>query len=128
METITPWTILLLALILFSGFNEPDQKSGINSRQTKSVSWNIWPGEAPGGPVDLPPEIDITEPSDTLIAGKRIIKLHNVSVPTITIYKPDPAVDTRTAVVIAPGGGFWILAMDLDAPDSDPAACRQNSS
>ena len=117
MKTITHGAFMLLALILFSGFIESDQKSHTKSQQTEPVSWEIWPGEAPGKEVDLGPEVDITKPGDTLIAGKRIIKLHNVSVPTVTIYKPDPSIDTRTAVLIAPGGGFWILAMDLEGTE-----------
>ena len=117
MKTISSWALLLLAMILFSAFNGPDHKSSNKIHQTEPVSWNIWPGEAPGGPVDLPPEIDITKPTDTLIAGERIIKLQNVTVPTVTIYKPDPSIDTKTAVIIAPGGGFWILAMDLEGTE-----------
>jgi acetyl esterase/lipase len=117
MKTITHWALVLLVLILFSGFNGPDHKSNKNTQQTEPLTWEIWPGKAPGKEVDLGPEIDITKPADTLIAGERIIKLHNVSVPTVTIYKPHPAIDTRTAVVIAPGGGFWILAMDLEGTE-----------
>lgn len=117
MKTLFTWAFMLPALIVFSGFSGPDHKSASETQKTEPISWNIWPGEAPGGPVDLPPEIDITKPTDTLIAGERIIKLHNVSVPTVTIYKPDPSIDTKTAVVIAPGGGFWILAMDLEGTE-----------
>ncbi len=117
MKTLINWAPTLLALVIFSGFSEPYQKSGNESQQAKPLTWNIWPGEAPGGPVELPPEIDITLPTDTLIAGKRIIKLQNVSIPTVTIYKPDPSIDTKTAVIIAPGGGFWILAMDLEGTE-----------
>jgi acetyl esterase/lipase len=81
------------------------------------VTWDLWPEGAPGGIKDLGPEIDTTKDTDDLIAGRRIIKLHNVSVPQLTIYKPDAAIDTGTAVVIAPGGGFWILAMDLEGTE-----------
>lgn len=117
MKTMIGWTSMLLALILFSGFSNRDNANSNASTENKPLTWNIWPGEAPGGPVELPPETDITLPTDTLIAGERIIKLHNVTVPTISIYKPDPSIDTKTAVIIAPGGGFWILAMDLEGTE-----------
>lgn len=117
MKTIKQWAIILPALIILSGFTVSEFETDKKVSQSKAETWNIWPGQAPGKAVDLGPEIDITKPTDTLIAGERIIKLHNVSVPTITIYKPDPAIDTRTAVVIAPGGGFWILAMDLEGTE-----------
>ena len=108
---------MLIAMLSFYAFNEPSKDTINETKLPDPLTWNIWPGEAPGGPVDLPPEIDITKPTDTLIAGERIIKLQNVTVPTITIYKPDPAIDTKTAVIIAPGGGFWILAMDLEGTE-----------
>ena len=108
---------MLLALLTFYACNEPTNNVGKESHLPDPLTWNIWPGEAPGEIVDLPPEIDLTEPTDKLIAGERIIKLHNVSVPTVTIYRPDPAIDTKTAVIIAPGGGHWILAMDLEGTE-----------
>jgi len=108
---------MLFALIIFSGFSNRDKADSKASGNNTPLSWNIWPGEAPGGPVDLPSEIDITKPTDKLIAGERIIKLQNVTVPTVSIYKPDPSIDTKTAVIIAPGGGFWILAMDLEGTE-----------
>lgn len=109
MKKLPALAFLFVAILSFFSCNGQENK--------EPITWNIWPGEAPGGPVDLPAEIDITKPSDTLIAGRRIIKLQNVTIPMVTIYKPDPAIDTKTAVIIAPGGGFWILAMDLEGTE-----------
>lgn len=81
------------------------------------LTWNLWPGQPPGVFKELPPEVDKTTPDDKLIAGRRIIKLANVSIPQLAIYKPDPAIDTGTAVIIAPGGGHWILAYDLEGTE-----------
>jgi acetyl esterase/lipase len=77
----------------------------------------LWPGVAPDEPKPLPPEADMTKPTDPLIAGRRIIKLGNVSTPTITIYRPDPAKDTGATVVVCPGGGYHILALDLEGTE-----------
>lgn len=79
--------------------------------------WNLWPGEAPGEVEVLPGESDRTKDGDRLVAGKRVIRLQNVSVPTLTIYKPDPKIDTGASVIIAPGGGHVILAMDLEGTE-----------
>lgn len=50
------------------------------------ITWNLWPGEAPGEIVTLPPEPYRITDNDNHVAGKRLIRLQNVSVPTITIY------------------------------------------
>lgn len=38
----------------------------------------------------------------------------NVSVPTLQIYKPEPSINTGTAVVIAPGGGLYALSIESE--------------
>ncbi len=81
------------------------------------ITWNLWPGEAPGEIETLPPESDSTTDDSRLAAGKRVTRLQNVSVPTLTIYKPDPRIDTGASVIIAPGGGFRILAIDLEGTE-----------
>lgn len=81
------------------------------------IVWNLWPSDPPGEVVTLPPESDRTKATDKLVAGKRLIRLQNVSVPTLTIYKPEPKIDTGVALVIAPGGGHTILAMDLEGTE-----------
>ncbi len=75
---------------------------------------NVWPGPPPGETKTLPPEADETKDSDKLIGGRRIIKLGNVSVPQLAVYRPSKDKDTGAAVVICPGGGFNILAYDLE--------------
>jgi acetyl esterase/lipase len=77
----------------------------------------LWPGKAPGETAALPPEADTTKPTDDLIAGRRLIRLGNVSDPTITVYSPDPAKNTGAAVVVCPGGGYYILALDLEGTE-----------
>ena len=48
---------------------------------------------------------------------KPIDRLTNVSRPTITVYRPDKDKDTQTAVVICPGGGYSILATNLEGEE-----------
>ncbi len=79
--------------------------------------YDLWPGKPPGETKDLPPEADQTKPEDRLIAGRRIIKLGNVSTPQIAIYRPPAEIDTGAAVVICPGGGHHILAYDLEGTE-----------
>ena len=99
-------TALLLACVTIAtaGASEP-------------ITWNIWPGQPPGDEAQLGPEFDRTGADGRLVAGRRVIRLTNVSVPTVAIFKPKPEVDTGAAVVIAPGGGHTILAYDLEGTE-----------
>ena len=81
------------------------------------ATWNLWPDTPPGKVVTLPPESDRTTAESRLAGGKRVTRLQNVSVPTLTIYKPDSKIDTGASVIIAPGGGFTILAFDLEGTE-----------
>ncbi len=77
---------------------------------------NLWPAEPPDETLELPPEVDKTKNTDRLIAGRRIIKLGNVSTPQIAVYRPTTT-QTRSAIVICPGGGHHILAYDLEGTE-----------
>lgn len=81
------------------------------------ITWNLWPGQPPDDQAQLGPEFDRTGTDGRLVAGRRVIRLTNVSVPTVAIFKPKPEVDTGAAVVIAPGGGHTILAYDLEGTE-----------
>ncbi len=87
------------------------------SQAAEPIVWKLWPGEPPGEVAETGPEFDRTQPDDRLVAGRRVTRLTNVSTPSIDIFKPHAAVDTGTAVIIAPGGGHNILAYDLEGTE-----------
>jgi acetyl esterase/lipase len=76
----------------------------------------IWPHGAPGAPTNPAPEGDTTTAKENLIAGKPLVRLGNVSVPTLTLYTPSGK-STGAAVVVFPGGGYRILAIDLEGTE-----------
>ncbi len=59
----------------------------------------------------------MTKDSDNLVDGRRLIRLGGISNPTITIYRPPSQRDTGAAVVVFPGGGYRILALDLEGTE-----------
>lgn len=76
----------------------------------------IWPKGAPGETTALE-EHDTTSDKNPLIAGRRIIRLTDVGNPTITVYLPPKAKNTGAAVLVFPGGGYNILAFDLEGTE-----------
>lgn len=85
-----------------------------------SAEWPVlplWPGSAPGETNALGEEKDMTKPTDGKIAGRPVIRLGNVSAPTVTIYRAPKEKNTGAAVVVFPGGGYHILAMDLEGTE-----------
>ncbi len=78
---------------------------------------HLWPNGAPGERGDVGPEKDTTTAKDGLVGGRPLIRLGNVTVPEITLYRPPKEKDTGAAVVVFPGGGYSILAMDLEGTE-----------
>jgi acetyl esterase/lipase len=71
---------------------------------------NIWPGVAPGSETWTQKEREVKDtPLGTVI--------FNVVTPTLTAYLPERSKATGTGVIIAPGGAFVALAIDLEARD-----------
>jgi acetyl esterase/lipase len=91
--------------------------TAICAQAAEPLTINLWPDKPPGEVAELPAEADQTKPDDKLIAGRRIIKLGNVSVPQITYFRPPTDKDTGCSVVICPGGGHHILAYDLEGTE-----------
>lgn len=77
----------------------------------------IWPGTPPDAQPMPGPESSATSGPDSLIGGKPVVAVSNVSQPTMTVYAPQGK-NTGAAVVVFPGGGFQILAMDLEGTEA----------
>ncbi|HEY9776241.1 MAG TPA: alpha/beta hydrolase [Planktothrix sp.] len=75
----------------------------------------IWPGIPPASRPLTGAEVDKTETKE-LVAGKPWQYVGNVSKPTITVYSPKEN-NTGAAVIVFPGGGYQILAMDLEGTE-----------
>ena len=77
--------------------------AGAAGAADKPLVLDLWPGKPPG-------EVPADEEKFTGKPGSR--NLTNVRRPTITVYRPAPDKNTGAAVVIAPGGGYNVLAWD----------------
>lgn len=79
----------------------------LSARAAEPTTLKLWPGKAPGEAKDIGPE-KVTEPKN----DKDVKRVGNVSEPTITIYSPPNEKANGSAVVVAPGGGYSILAIE----------------
>ncbi len=62
-----------------------------------------------------PETVEHTGPHD-LVAGRPWLSVERVSRPTMTVY-PAQGKNTRAAVIVFPGGGYEVLAMDLEGTE-----------
>src|SRR5580658_5772643 len=77
----------------------------------------LWPNGAPGEKGDVGTERDMTKPDDGLVGGRPVVRIGNVSKPTLTLYRPSQDKDTGAAMIVCPGGGYTILALDLEGTE-----------
>jgi acetyl esterase/lipase len=77
---------------------------------------DLWPHGAPGTPPNPVPESDLSTATDRLVAGKAVIRLGHISIPTLTVYQPKQK-NTGAAIVVFPGGAYQILAIDLEGAE-----------
>ncbi len=77
---------------------------------------SIWPQSPPEWNAPDQPERDTTGPDGRTVAGKRVVRFGFVSHPELHVYRA-PGSSGDTAVLICPGGGYNILAWDLEGTE-----------
>lgn len=72
----------------------------------------IWPGKVPDAVLLAGPEYTqtVSEPSPGAVVVGKVFR------PTMTVYSPKEK-NTGAAVVVFPGGGYWVLYMDLEGTE-----------
>jgi acetyl esterase/lipase len=77
----------------------------------------LWPDVPPGEKAMPNLEHNTTKPTDRLVAGRSVIRLADVSMPTISVYPAHGPKPTGAAVLVCPGGAYNILAADLEGTE-----------
>jgi acetyl esterase/lipase len=108
-------SILALSIVFAFGGGLPAQTPAWQP-SPEHTQLPIWPAAAPDAQPAAGPETVTTSGKDDLIAGKPVVAVSNVSQPTMTVYSPKGK-NTGVAVVVFPGGGYQILAMDLEGTE-----------
>ena len=82
----------------------PAPAAPLASRQVVQV----WDGRVPGAPNPAQHE------STVVVPGQGLHVVRNVTTPTLTVFPASSANASKTAVIVAPGGGFRVLAIDQE--------------
>ena len=77
----------------------------------------LFPQGVPEGKRDLGTEKDMTTAKDNLIMGRPVMRLGNVTDPSIAFYPAAAANNSGAMVIVFPGGGYNILALDLEGTE-----------
>ncbi len=112
-------TLLALVVIVGAPRDAPAQSCWRPASGQTQIP--LWPGTPPGSR----PGIGAEAVHDAVDAGTGVRKLvgampysyiENVSLPTITLYSATTG-NTGAAVIVYPGGGFNVLAMDVEGTE-----------
>jgi acetyl esterase/lipase len=83
----------------------------ISTYAQKSEIIYLWPGKVPGELKEKQPPIIDTSKND------KILRFDEVTNPAIEVFLPDKAIKSGSAVIVCPGGGYNILAYDLEGTE-----------
>ncbi len=86
----------------------------INTSMAQENPILLFPKGAPGETIKLIEKAD-TDGGKT--GGESVLRITNVSEPTITIYHAPDDVASGAAMIVCPGGGYNILAYDLEGDE-----------
>jgi len=101
--------VMVCASVPYTGASATVWQPSVGRTQTP-----IWPGTPPD--TQPMPGAETKAVRTRLVAGRPWTAVTNVSRPTMTVYAPQGK-NTGAAVVVFPGGGFQVLAIDLEGTE-----------
>jgi acetyl esterase/lipase len=107
---------LIFALCVVAAFGSLGAQKSVWQPSPGHTQVPIWPGAVPDAQPVAGPEDDTTTVTDSLVAGRPWVLVAHVSRPTMTVYS-STVKNTGAAVVVFPGGGYRILAIDLEGTE-----------
>ena len=93
--------LLVLTILFFSA---------IGTVFSQHLVMKVWPDKIPGA-IENPNYIEVTDSSDNWVKTKK------VSNPTLAFYPAKDDLNKGTAVIICPGGAYWLLAVGHEGAD-----------
>lgn len=116
-EWVIAVTLLTTAVVGWLFWNRPTEANSI-APAANAETLIVWPDSATEKQLlQIGKEYDTTALTSDLIAGKRVQRITNVSKAELHFWPAASESNTGTSVIICPGGGFYILAWDLEGTE-----------
>ena len=112
-----PSNAAIIALCALCAARGVSAQTGLWQPAPGHIQAPVWPGVPPDERPASGAETATTRVNDNLVAGRPWTYVSNVSRPTFTVYAPE-ARNTGAAVVVFPGGGYEMLAIDLEGTEA----------
>lgn len=103
----------LLSLALAASACGSAPAAGADVRPAAEIV-RLWPGAAPGTESWTGPEAAL----DADLPAGKVHVVTNVTVPTLSVFRPPAGKASGTAMLVIPGGAFRALAWDLDGTET----------
>ena len=94
--------LISLLLLIMTGFDSFSQNKDLIS---------LWPGKVPGETKEKSGPVKGSSENDN------ILRISEVTDPAVEVFLPEKSVRNGAAVIICPGGGYQILAYDLEGTE-----------
>ena len=105
---------LIFSLFMFTAFGTARAQTRVWPPSPGHAEVPLWPKVPPDAqPV---PKAEYVETTKETVAGKPYVWVSNITRPTLTVYSPKGK-NTGAAVVVFPGGGYEVLAIDLEGTE-----------
>ena len=113
---------VMLALVLIAGAIQDCEAQSGWQPAAGHTQISLWPDGPPNRRSGIGAEavhnaLDRATGKKKLVGGKPYSYIENVTQPTITVYSPTKS-NTGAAVIVYPGGGFNVLAVDIEGTEA----------
>lgn len=103
------WFLAILTFVAGLAGNSELSAQNYPELDAPIAQFNLWHDTAPGEKGSIPAEVSTPPDKEK---KDDVLRISNVSVPTLTIYAPPKDKATGACVMVCPGGGYNILAYE----------------
>ncbi len=108
------YSLIAFAFGLFTG---PLSANDPALTPTTDAIVNIWPNNPPAWTPPTQAEGNTSNAKSRNVAGRPVIRIGNVAQPQLHVFHAKAELKSDTTIVVCPGGGYSILAWDLEGTE-----------